>query len=462
LTWRFIVSPFAIFAISLASAIIGAAICWAFMRLKSQHLVSQAQSDSVRNIVTLEERLKSFEGNMSSLKTDLEKADKRRGELENDKLQLEKNSSILETTLQKERQQTEEKIKLLNEAKEKLTTEFKNIANEIFDDKSKKFTEKNKEGLDAMLKPLGEKIKDFEKKVSDSYGQEAKERHALKGEIEKLCLRNDQMSEAAANLTNALKGESKVQGNWGELVLERLLEDSGLKKGQEFEVQESRTSEEGCRLRPDVVIHLPQNKHLVIDSKVSLTAYELYCSATDDKEKESRLSEHAASVRKHLKELHEKNYQDLKGLRSPELVMMFMPIEHACAVAMQYDKTLFSEAFEKNIIIVTPMTLLAALKIVFTVWRYERQNQNALRIAEEAGRLYDKLTGFAIDLTEIGRKIDSLHKTYDEAKGKLSEGKGNLISRAEKLKELGAKTSKSLPLELVSLSEDVIDVENEK
>ncbi|HCE43083.1 MAG TPA: DNA recombination protein RmuC [Lentisphaeria bacterium] len=455
-------SPFTIFIISLLSALIGAGIAWAFFRLKSQHSAVQAQSDSVKNLATLEERIKSSEGNMGSLKIELEKADRKRAELENEKLQLEKNISILETTVQKERQQTEEKIKLLNEAKDNLTAAFKNIANEIFDDKSRKFSEKNKEGLDVLLKPLGEKIKDFEKKVSDSFGQEAKERHALKGEIEKLCVRNDLMSEAASNLTKALKGESKVQGNWGELVLERLLEDSGLKKGQEFEVQESRTSEEGNRLRPDVVIHLPQNKHLVIDSKVSLTAYELYCSASDDREKESRLSEHTASVRKHLKELHEKNYQDLKGLQSPEFVMMFMPIEHACAAALQYDKSLFSDAFEKNIIIVTPMTLLAALKIIFTVWRYERQNQNALKIADEAGRLYDKFTGFAVDLTEIGRKIDSLHKTYDEAKGKLSEGKGNLISRAERLKELGAKTSKSLPSELVSLSEDVIDVEQGK
>ncbi len=455
-------SPFAIFAISLASAIIGAAVCWAFMRLKSQHLVAQAKADIGRNQIVLEEKNRALEANILSLKTEIEKADRRRADLDNEKLQLEKNISTLETTVQKERQQTEEKIKLLNEAKENLTTAFKNIANEIFDDKSKKFSEKNKEGLDALLKPLGEKIKDFEKKVSDSYGQEAKERHALKGEIEKLCVRNDLMSEAATNLTNALKGESKVQGSWGELVLERLLEDSGLKKGTEFEVQESRTSDSGNRLRPDVVIHLPQNKHLIIDSKVSLTAYELYCSAVDDKEKESRLSEHTASVRKHLKELQDKNYQNLQGLQSPEFVMMFMPIEHACAVALQYDKSLFSEAFEKNIIIVTPMTLLAALKIVFTVWRYERQNQNALRIAEEAGRLYDKLTGFAADLVEIGRKIDSLHKTYDEARGKLSEGKGNLISRAEKLRELGAKTSKALPPELVSMSEDVIDVDPDK
>ncbi len=454
-------SPFAIFAISLASAIIGAAVCWAFMRLRGQHLITQAKSDSIKDIAAMEERIRSLEGNIQSLKNDIDKADRKRSEIETEKLQLEKNISALETTVQKERQQTEEKIKLLNEAKEKLTTEFKNIANEIFEDKSKKFSEKNKEGLDLLLKPLGEKIKDFEKKVSDVYGEEAKERHVLKGEIEKLCLRNDQMSEAATNLTNALKGESKVQGNWGELVLEKLLEDSGLKKGQEFEVQESRTSDDGSRLRPDVVIHLPKNKHLIIDSKVSLTAYELYCSAKDDKEKESRLAEHTSSVRKHMKELHEKNYQDLKGLQSPELVMMFMPIEHSCSAALQYDKSLFTEAFEKNIIIVTPMTLLATLKIVFTVWRYERQNQNALKIAEEAGRLYDKLKGFADDLTEIGRKIDSLHKTYDEARGKLSEGKGNIISRAERLKELGAKTNKALPTELVSLSEDVIDVESD-
>ncbi|MFA6294181.1 MAG: DNA recombination protein RmuC, partial [Victivallales bacterium] len=229
---------FAIFMISILSALIGAGIAWGFFRLKNQHLVSQAQSESGRDLVAMEERLKAAENLNVGFRRELEKADQIRDELENRKIQLEKSISTLETTVQKDRQQTEEKIKLLNEAKERLTAEFKNLANEIFDDKSKKFKEQNKEGLDSLLKPLGEKIKDFEKKVSDSYGQEAKERHALKGEIEKLCVRNDQMSEAANKLTSALKGESKVQGNWGELILERLLEDSGLKKGSEFEVQE--------------------------------------------------------------------------------------------------------------------------------------------------------------------------------------------------------------------------------
>jgi DNA recombination protein RmuC len=453
---------FAIFTISIISALIGAGIAWVFFRLKNQHLVSEARAESARELVAMEERLKSAENQNLGFKRELEKADQIREELENRKIQLEKNISMLETTVQKDRQQTEEKIKLLNEAKERLSAEFKNLANEIFDDKSKKFKEQNKEGLDSLLKPLGEKIKDFEKKISDSYGQEAKERHALKSEIEKLCVRNDQISEAASNLTNALKGESKVQGNWGELILERLLEDSGLKKGAEFEVQESRSSEDGKRLMPDVLINLPQNKHLVIDSKVSLTAYELYCSASDEKEKTTRLAEHILSVRKHIKELSDKNYQNIPGLQSPEFVMMFMPIESACAVALHNDKSLFTEAFDKNIVIVTPMTLLAALKIVFTVWRYERQNQNAMKIADEAGRLYDKFTGFAVDLLELGRKIDSLGKTYEDAKNKLSSGKGNLISRAEKIRELGAKTSKSMPQELVSLSEDVIEVETDK
>lgn len=355
----------------------------------------------------------------------------------------------LETTLEKERKQADEKLALLNEAKEALTTQFKVLAGEILDEKSKKFTEQNRQNLDGLLKPLSEKIKDFEKKVEETYDKESKQRFALEREIKNLQELNQQISKDALNLTNALKGQTKTQGNWGEFILERVLEKSGLQKGREYEVQVSLQTEDGKRYQPDVIIHLPDERHVVVDSKVSIVAYDRYCATEDEAERREALKQHVASVRKHIAELSDKRYQDLYGIRSLDLVLLFIPIEPAFLLAAQGDADLFNDAFERNIVIVSPSTLLGMLRTIASLWRQAYQEKHALEIAEQAGRLYDKFVGFVEDLEDIGRKLQATQKAYDGAHNKLASGRGNLVTSAEKVKKLGAKASKALPAALV-------------
>lgn len=343
----------------------------------------------------------------------------------------------------------EEKLKSHKEEVEMLrktfTSEFENLANKILDDKSKKFTEQNKINLETVLNPLKENISKFEKKVDESYKTEAAERNSLKGEIKALVTLNKQISEEANNLAKALKGDTKKQGNWGEIILEKVLERSGLQKGIEYEMQISITSEEGKRVQPDVVVYLPEKKHIVIDSKVSLIAYNSFVNAIDEDEKEKQLEAHIVSVKTHIKGLSEKNYQSLNGLDTPDFVLMFMPIESSFSLAIQADNELFNYAWERKIVIVSPSTLLATLRTISSIWKQERQTRNAIEIAKQSGELYDKFVGFLNDLIEVGKKMDSTKKSYEEAMNKFSSGRGNLIKRAETIKELGAKTSKDIP-----------------
>jgi len=355
----------------------------------------------------------------------------------------------LKTTLKHEQQLASEKLALLESAREKMSVEFKNIANEIFENKQKVFSERSREQLGSLLNPLNEKISAFEKKVEETYDKESKERFSLTREVKNLQELNARISEDAINLTRALKGQSKVQGNWGEIILERVLEKSGLVKGREYEIQVSLKNEEGRRFQPDVIVHLPEGKDVIIDSKVSLTAYERYCSAETEEESTQALSAHIQSLRTHLKQLGEKDYQKLESVRSLDFVLLFVPIEAAFSVAIQHDNALFGEAFDKNIIMVAPSTLLATLRTIQNIWRYEQQNRNAQEIASTAGRLYDKFVNFVADLEEIGSRIDSTQKAYDKAHNKLVSGRGNLISRTESMRALGAKVSKSLPSHLV-------------
>ncbi len=348
---------------------------------------------------------------------------------------------------------TEQKQEL-QQLQEKFTKEFENLANKILDEKSRKFTEQNKENIDQILKPLGEKIKDFEKKVQDNYDAENKEKASLKTEIQRLYELNQKMTTEAQNLTKALKGDSKTQGNWGELILETILEKSGLVKDREYSVQQSFTTEDGRRLQPDVLINLPEGKTLIIDSKVSLVGYEKFYSAEDETLKLAALREHNLSIRNHIKGLSEKNYQNLYHIRSLDFVLLFIPIEPAFALSVQQDAQLFNDAFDKNIVIVSPSTLLATLRTIASIWRQENHNRNAVEIARKAGDLYDKFNGFVEDMIDLGKKLDGSKNTYVEAMKKLSEGRGNLVNRVQELKKMGAITSKNLPPALIERSEE--------
>jgi DNA recombination protein RmuC len=343
----------------------------------------------------------------------------------------------------------EENKKEMNELQQKFSAEFKNIANSILEEKSKIFTEQNRVNIEGILKPLNEKIKDFEKKVEDTYDKESKQRYSLEREIKSLYDLNIQITKEASNLTNALKGQSKTMGNWGEVILESILEKSGLIKDSEYFVQESITDEEGKRYQPDIIIQLPENKCMIIDSKVSLVSYERYCSAEEETEKAQALKNHILSVRNHIKNLGSKSYQNLNELETLDFVLMFMPIEPAFSLAVQHDISLFNEALERNIVLVTPSTLLATLKTIASIWRQEKQNKNALEIARQGGALYDKFEGLLKDLIELGNKLKGTQKSYEDSMKKLYSGTGNLIKRAEDIKKLGAKATKSLPQSLV-------------
>ncbi|MGA2667434.1 MAG: DNA recombination protein RmuC [Ignavibacteria bacterium] len=342
----------------------------------------------------------------------------------------------------------------IEELQRKFSVEFENLANKILEEKSKKFTEQNRSNLDDILKPLSERIKEFEKKVNDVYISETKERASLSKELQMLYELNQQMSKDATNLTKALKGDNKVLGNWGEFILESILEKSGLERDREFIIQKSLEGADGSRFRPDVIIKLPEEKSMVIDSKASLTAYDQYCATDDDEKKAQYLGEHINSIKNHIKRLSPKSYQDLYGLNSLDFVLMFIPIEPAFALAVQIDNNIFNEAFERNIVIVSPSTLLATLRTIASIWKQEKQNRNALEIARQCGELYDKFTGFVEDLTAIGNNIKSTQENYDKAMNKLAEGRGNLVRRVENIKQLGAKSTKSLPDSLLNRSED--------
>ncbi|WP_299157852.1 DNA recombination protein RmuC [uncultured Tenacibaculum sp.] len=337
---------------------------------------------------------------------------------------------------------------------EKFTKEFENLANKILDEKSTKFTAQNKENIQNILNPLQEKIKTFEKKVDDTQKESISMHSALKEQLLGLKELNSQMSKEAINLTKALKGDSKTQGNWGELVLERVLEKSGLEKDREYYVQQSFTNDEGARVLPDVVIHLPDNKKMIVDSKVSLTAYEQFVNSDDDIDKERFLKEHINSIKRHVEQLSEKKYEDLYKIESPDFVLLFIPIEPAFAVALNQDNTLYNKAFERNIVIVTPTTLLATLRTIDTMWNNEKQQRNAIEIARQAGALYDKFDGLLKDLIGIGKKIDASKADYNLAMNKLVDGRGNLITSVEKLKKMGAKAKKALPQNIIERAQD--------
>ena len=357
-------------------------------------------------------------------------------------------TSALNSTKNIEQRLLEQKSEV-EKLNQRFKEEFENLAAKILEEKTQKFTEQNKQSLDGILTPLRERIKDFEDKVQKVYDTEAAERNMLKGEIKQLMGLNQQMHLDTQNLTKALKGDNKTQGNWGEFILESILEKSGLVKDREYKTQESISTSDGKRFQPDVVINLPDGKCLVVDSKVSLVAYERYVSNDDDQLKNLALKEHGQSFKSHIKGLSEKNYQNLYGVKSLDFVLLFVPIESAFAAAVQFDNQIFNDAFERNIVIVSPSTLLATLRTVANIWRQESQSKNAVEIASRAGDMYDKFVGFVEDLILLGNKLRDSQKAYEGAMNKLHQGSGNLVKRSEELKKLGAKATKSLPIILL-------------
>ena len=410
-------------------------------------LIFSAKSQSEK--VFLEEKLNDLKEQSLVEKTTLEKQVQQtiqekesiRNQKEAINIQLTKKEVDFENLWQRNKEQKEEVEKL----QEKFTKEFENLANKILDEKSSKFTEQNKENMKNILSPLQDKIQLFEKKVEDTHKESIDYHAALRQQILGLSEMNAQMSKETLNLTKALKGDSKMQGNWGELILERVLQKSGLEKDREYFVQQSHTNGEGSRVFPDVVINLPDGKKMIVDSKVSLTAYEKFINEEDDNLKIGFLKEHVNSIKRHVEQLGDKNYHDLYQIESPDFVLLFIPMEPAFALALNEDITLYNKAFEKNIVIVTPSTLLATLRTIDSMWANQKQQENAFEIARQAGALYDKFEGFVADLIKIGKKIDESKVEYQGAMNKLVDGKGNLITSVEKLKKMGAKAKKALP-----------------
>lgn len=424
----------------IVGVLIGAAVAWLFSKLKQQQVSNpfESEANQLRSEVVVQQQ---------SLQLRLDEINRLRDEsakLRDETIQLNKENSHWKASYQALQDRLESQKQELEAVRERFNLEFREIAEKLLEEKSKKFTDSNRENIDQILKPLKEKISEFEKKVETTHKEGLLNNEALKQQLLSLKELNSQMSRDAINLTRALKGENKTQGNWGEFILESVLEKSGLMKHREYFVQVSLTDEDGNRLQPDVVVKLPEDKSIVIDSKVSLNAYERLSSAETDAEIEAARKEHLLSVRNHLKGLSGKNYQKLHGVQSLDFVLLFIPIEPAFAAAVQLDPAIFQEAFDKNIVIVSPTTLLATLRTIASIWRQEHQNRNALEIAKKGGDMYDKFAAFAEDLIKLGTQMDTSKKTYDEAMKKLSTGTGNLVKRAADLKKLGVNSGKNI------------------
>ncbi|WP_047415572.1 DNA recombination protein RmuC [Cellulophaga sp. Hel_I_12] len=424
----------------------------------TQSALVEREQQLRQNISSLEEQLFKAKEDTAEIRVRSEEA---KTELRNEKEllgnQITRYQADLENLQQKNTEQKQEVEKL----QEKFTKEFENLANKILDEKSSKFTEQNKENIKNILTPLQERILLFEKKVDDSQKESVGMHSALKEQLANLQTQNLKITQEAENLTKALKGDSKMQGNWGELVLERVLEKSGLEKDREYSVQQSFTREDGSRVLPDVIINLPDGKKMIVDSKVSLTDYERYVNA-EDEFKEKFLKDHINSLRRHVDQLSAKKYEDLYAMESPDFVLLFVPIEPAFAVAINNDNSLYNKAFEQNIIIVTPSTLLATLRTIDSMWNNEKQQRNAIEIARQAGALYDKFEGFVSDLLKVGKKMDEAKGEYKGAMNKLTEGRGNIVSSIEKLKKMGAKAKKSIPENLLKRAYDDSDEDVEE
>jgi DNA recombination protein RmuC len=429
----------------------GAAFCWVLMRSKLRAdiagAVSKSEFDALANeksvltgkLEALQEAYDNLQDALSVTRSELTEQRERAVRADADKRALDQRLKDQQTELEKMREQ--------------LKLEFRSAATTIFDEMGKKFSTQSEKQIGDILNPLRERLGEFQKLVGDSFTTQGKEQHALKSEIERIVKMNEQMRLQTEGLTKALRGDVKAQGNWGEVMLERILEESGLREGQDYVLQGAEmglSGAEGNRLQPDVVVRLPDNKHIIVDSKVSLVAYERYCSEADETAKQLHLRDFLKSIKAHINGLEQKRYQSIEKLGTPDFVLMFLPVEGAYSLALQHDTELHGYAWGKKIVLVCPATLFASLRTIASLWRIEQQNQNAQEIARQAGAMYDKLVGFVEDMQAIDRNMSGLHKSYDAAMNKLVSGRGNLIGSAEKLKQLGAKTAKSLPRELAN------------
>jgi len=448
----------------LVAAAIGAYVGMLISKLKSKsnqstleernhNLQQQIEDLKAFNRSENEKQNENFNLQINQLKETLSKIETEREEIRREKEFLSTELTRKNSEYENLQEQNLKRDAELEKRQEQLRKDFELLATKILDEKSEKFTLQNKENIKNILNPLQEKIKGFEEKVDLSQKESISMHSALKEQLLGLKDLNQQMTKETTNLTRALKGDSKMQGNWGELVLERVLEKSGLEKDREYFVQQSFTLDNGSRVLPDVVLHLPDAKKMIIDSKVSLTDYERLVNADDD-DKPQFLKAHINSIKRHVDQLSDKKYEDLYDIESPDFVLMFIPIEPAFAVAINEDNSIYSKAFEKNIVIVTPSTLLATLRTIDTMWNNEKQQQNAIEIARQAGALYDKFEGLVTDLTGVGKKIDAAKNDYSSAMNKLVDGRGNLITSVQKLKKLGAKAKKSLPEAIIKRADE--------
>ncbi|MCF6288169.1 MAG: DNA recombination protein RmuC [Proteobacteria bacterium] len=419
------------------------------------HLIENNKSLITDLAVTKQQllRLKEIQDEVSQLKQGLLQKD-------NEHLKAQTLIAELQTLNTQQQKAADEKLELLNETKEELKLQFKNLANDIFEEKDKKYSAQNKEKLDAILNPFSQQLDAFKKKIDDVYHNEGKQRASLITEVKNLRELNQQLNTEAKNLTRALKGDKKLQGNWGELILERVLEQSGLRKGHEYDTQGGFRDAENNILKPDVIIHLPQDKDIIVDSKVSLVAYENYASAESKKDKAIALKAHMKAIKNHIKSLSEKDYSALSGVKTLDFVLMFIPIEPAFMVAFQQNDKIFVDAFSSKIVVVTPTTLLATLKTIENLWRYEKQNQNARDIADRAANIYDKFRGFIEDIEKLGKQLDTTQSTYHDALNKLTRGRGNLVHQAQQLLDLGVKVKKEIPKSMLEKSDlEKLDLE---
>ena len=440
--------------------LVGIGFTYLLMKNRVELVKSKVENENEQQLLSLEKEKSQLQERtlkIGELESELTQLEEKLSLMIDEKTELVKSIAELETTLEKERENTIEKLKLLENSKEELKNEFKNLSNEILEEKSKKFTETNKENIDGILNPLKEEFAEFKNRVNEVYKNDSNDRTALKTQIDGLKELNEKLGKEALSLTNALKGDSQKQGAWGEVILERVLEESGLHKGREYETQISFSTDDGKRQRPDAIVRLPNDKDVIIDSKVSITAYQNFHQTEDENEKEQYLKDHLRSIKNHIKGLSLKNYEDIEEIRALDYVLMFIPIESAFMLAMENDRELFSEAFEKNIVIVTPSTLLVTLKTIQNIWRYEKQNKHAQEIAKRAGDLHDKFVNFTESLLEIGTKLDRAKKSYETSINRLKSGKGNLISQTNKIKSLGIKTKKEIP-DILTEESDELDL----
>jgi DNA recombination protein RmuC len=460
------------FLLTIGAATLGIVVTWLIIRTRTTvlserlagrevelHKAQQTQdrlfseNKDLQNELRTEASLRSTsEGRFTHVKAENDRLKAQVETLQERIVDLSSELSESEVKREEETKNLDEKLALLSEAREEFALQFKNLANDVLEDKSKRFTEQNKVNLDLLLTPLRSQIELFRQKVEETYDKESQQRASLRDAVENLSHLNKKMNDDAVNLTNALRGQSKTLGNWGEFILEEILQKAGLVEDREYAIRETLIAPDGKRSQPDVIITLPENRHLIIDSKINLSAYLKHTSSENEAEAEAALRDHISAMRVHLREMDRRAYQDHYKLNSLDFVLMFVPLEPAFIVAVRRDPTLFDDAFAKRIVIVCPSTLLATMRTVRNIWQQEQQKRNVLEIARQSGALYDKFVGFVEDLSDIGAKLQQAQSSYDAAHNKLTSGKGNLVSRAERIRDLGAKASKRLPLHAVEAS----------